>query len=130
MKTVWFYAAAWVGMIPLAIVNGVIREKAYGKFMDELTAHQVSTVIAIGLFGIYIWVLTGIRRLESSGQALAVGGLWLVMTMAFEFGFGHYVMGHSWSRLLHDYNLFRGRVWSLVLVWMTVAPYLYYRIRG
>ena len=54
----------------------------------------------------------------------------LAMTVAFEFLFGHYVAGHSWDRLLHDYNLFAGRVWVVVLVWVTVAPYLFFRLRG
>jgi hypothetical protein len=50
------------------------------------------------------------------------------MTIAFEFGFGHYVAGHSWSRLLADYNLANGRVWSLFLAWIAVLPYLTWRI--
>jgi hypothetical protein len=31
-----------------------------------------------------------------------------VATVAFELTFGHYVMGHPWSRLLADYNLLAG----------------------
>ena len=46
--------------------------------------------------------------------------------MAFEFSFGHFVAGHSWSRLFQDYNLFAGRLWVLVLLWLTLAPYLFY----
>ena len=38
------------------------------------------------------------------------------------------VAGHSWARLLADYNLFAGRVWSLFLVWITVAPYVTWRL--
>ena len=36
--------------------------------------------------------------------------------------FGHYVVGHPWSVLLADYNIFRGRVWPLVLLAVLVAP--------
>jgi hypothetical protein len=28
----------------------------------------------------------------------------------FEFGFGHYTAGDSWSRLFTDYNIFKGRL--------------------
>jgi hypothetical protein len=31
----------------------------------------------------------------------------------FEFLVGHYVMGHPWSRLLHDYNILAGRLWGV-----------------
>ena len=35
--------------------------------------------------------------------------------MLFELGFGHWVAGHPWSRLLADYDLLAGRIWVLVL---------------
>ena len=62
-------------------------------------------------------------------RALAVGVVWLAMTMCFEFLFGHYVAGHSWSQLLQDYNICAGRVWALLLIWVTVAPYVFYRLQ-
>lgn len=125
-----FYAASWLGMVILAIINGAAREKLYGRFMNEIAAHQLSTFIGIALFGAYIWMLTGIWPIESAAQASAVGCMWLVMTIAFEFVFGHYVMRHSWDKLLQDYNLIKGRVWILVLIWTTAAPYIFYRIRS
>lgn len=130
MKIVLLYAAGWLGLVILAIMNGIVRVKVYAPFMDDLTAHQVSTLIGIFLFGIYIWLLTGIIKIESSQQALHVGLLWLVMTVAFEFLFGHYVAGHPWSKLFQDYNIFKGRVWLLVLIWTTLAPYIFYRVRS
>jgi hypothetical protein len=42
--------------------------------------------------------------------------------MAFEFGFGRLVMGHPWSRLLRDYNVFAGRLWGLVLLVVLLMP--------
>jgi hypothetical protein len=117
-------------MVVLAILNGTIREKLYGKFMHELSAHQLSTFIGIILFGVYIWMLTGICRIESSKQALVIGGMWLFMTIIFEFIFGNFVMGHPWEKLFYGYNLIKGRVWVLVLLWTTAAPYIFYRIRS
>ena len=130
MKTLLIYATGWTGMVFLAILNGAIREKAYGPFMQELSAHQLSTVIGMILFGGYIWILTGAFLIKSSRQAFWIGCMWLIMTLLFEFGFGHYVMGYPWSRLFHDYNLMKGRVWPLVLIWTAIAPYVFYRIRS
>ena len=98
--------------------------------MRELSAHQLSTFIGFILFGLYIWSLTGIYQIESSSQAFVIGGMWLIMTILFEFIFGHFIMRHPWSKLLHDYNLLKGRVWLLVLIWTAVAPYVFYRIRS
>ena len=129
MKTIFIYAACWIGMVVLAILNGIMRESLYKQYMHELTAHQVSTLILLILFGIYVWFLTGLRPLESAKQALLIGVMWCLMTVVFEFVFGHYVAGHTWSKLFQDYNLVKGRLWSLVLIWTTIAPYIYYRIR-
>jgi hypothetical protein len=56
--------------------------------------------------------------------------MWLAMTVVFEFGFGHFIVGNPWRRLLHDYNVLQGRVWGLFVLWITVAPYVFYEIRG
>lgn len=129
MKTIFIYAASWGGMVILSILNGALREKVYDQFMPELSAHQLSTFIGIILFGVYIWILTGVCRIESSKQAFVIGGMWLIMTVAFEFLFGRYVVGNTWNKLFRDYNLLKGRVWPLVLIWIAVAPYVFYRIR-
>jgi hypothetical protein len=117
-------------MVLIGILNGVIREAGYKRFLGELLAHQVSTVTGVILFGLYVWALSHRWRIQSSNQAVAIGLIWLVLTVAFEFLFGHYVMGHPWSRLLHDYNILEGRTWLLVLIWITIAPYVFYRLRS
>ena len=116
-------------MVVIAILNGSLRQFTYGTLVNELTAHQISTLIGLILFGIYIFFVTKKVRLESAKQAFTVGLIWLGMTILFEFVFGHFVMEHPWERLFHDYTLLAGRVWILVLIWTTVAPYLFYRFR-
>ena len=130
MEIVLKYTICWIGLVIIAIVNGALREKVYGKFMDELTAHQLSTVIGIVLFSVYIMILSLTWKIESSGQALAIGGIWLALTVAFELFFGHYVIGHSWRRLFQDYNLLKGRLWILVLMWTAIAPYTFYKLQS
>jgi hypothetical protein len=117
-------------MVALAILNAAMREKVYGPLLRELSAHQLSTFILLILFGIYVWFLTGICRIESSRQAFVIGAMWLIMTIAFEFIFGHYIMHHPWERLFHDYDLPEGRVWSLILIWTAIVPYVFYRLRS
>lgn len=115
-------------MVLIAIVNGMLRDLWYGKQLSELRAHQVSSVSAVFLFSLYFWMVFRLWKSVSSRQALAIGLMWLCLTVAFEFGFFHYVMGHPWSELLHDYNIFAGRVWVMILLWITVAPYGFYRM--
>ncbi|WP_338733470.1 hypothetical protein [Mangrovimonas cancribranchiae] len=125
----WKYFFAWFPMVLVAILNGLFREKVVANKFNELQAHQLSTLSMIVFFGIYVWVLFKIWQPESTNQTLLIGLLWLVLTVIFEFLFGHYVVGHSWSKLLLDYNILKGRVWGLFLIWITVSPYVIYHLQ-
>jgi hypothetical protein len=116
------YTLAWIPMVLIAIINGALRELTYGKVLPELRAHQISCGTGVLLFGFYTWLLSLKWPLESMTQAITVGLIWLTLTVAFEFLFGHYVGHHPWSRLLADYNLLAGRLWILVLLAVATLP--------
>ena len=118
----WKYFLAWFPMVILAIGNGTLREFGYKPYVGELPAHWLSTGTFILLLFGYLWAIGRKWRIESTRLALQIGAMWLGMTIAFEFGFGHYVMGHPWSKLLHDYNVFEGRLWTLVLIAIVAGP--------
>ena len=112
----------WLGGPLIGIANGAVREVAYKDRVGELTAHQISTGSAIALFVGYFELLARRRPLASTREALEVGGAWLVLTVAFEFGFGRGVAHTPWDQLLADYDLRRGRLWPLVLAWIALGP--------
>ena len=39
------YVVLWLPMIVIGISNGILRESTYGKYLDELRAHQISSPI-------------------------------------------------------------------------------------
>ena len=123
------YILAWVPMVVIAIANAFIRETWFAPNMEELLAHQVSPLTAVVLFGIYIWFVIRKWRPLSGRHALLIGLTWLGLTVAFEFLFGHYAMGAPWGRLVADYDLSEGRVWALLLLWVTLAPYCFHRLQ-
>jgi hypothetical protein len=119
-RTRW--VQAWPGGALIGIANGVTRQATYGKRLSESSAHQVSTLSAIGAFAGYFWLLERRWPIPSRGEALKVGGAWLGLTVAFEFGFGRLVAKQTWCDLLADYNLAAGRTWPLVLAWIAAGP--------
>lgn len=125
----WKYLISWIPGIPIAIVNALLRNSLYSQFLSELRAHQLSAVSFMLLFGVYTWFILKWLNLNSSQEALLLGLTWLILTVGFEFLFGHFVMGHPWARLLHDYNLLAGRVWILVLLWIAASPSIIYQIQ-
>jgi hypothetical protein len=122
------YLFVWLLLAIIAIANGVLRQSTYGKIVPELAAHQISTITAILASGAVVWIVNRHWAIESTSQALIIGACWLFMTIAFEFGFGHYIAGHSWEKLVADYNLLQGRVWSLFLVWVAIMPFVIHKL--
>ena len=122
------YLLVWFLLAIVAIANGVVRQFTYGRLVSDLSAHQISTVTAILASGVLVWFVNRIWPIQSASQAVLIGVTWLVFTVVFEFGFGHYVAGHTWEHLLADYNLLKGRVWSLFLVWVAVMPVIVFRL--
>jgi len=128
MKSIYKHILWWFSFPFVGILNGVLREVIYKKLVGDLPAHQISTVTGVLFFGIIFYFIFKKWKIESARHAILVGVIWLGLTILFEFGFGHYIMGNPWQKLLHDYNLAEGRIWSLFLVWITIAPFVFYNI--
>ena len=122
------YVGLWFPMLLIAILNGLLREAGFRKVMNDLTAHQASTFTLIVFFSLYIAFVLRMFPLSSVNQAIVIGVVWLLMTLAFEFGFGRW-RGNSWSKMLEDYNVLKGRLWVLIPIWVAIAPLIFYKIR-
>ena len=128
MAKILKYMTAWFVMLLVAVANGAVRDFTYGKCLDELSAHQLSTASGVLLLGIVIWAFVRFYPPSSSREAVLLGFFWMGITVVFEFVFFHYVGGHSWSELLANYNIVKGRVWVVVLIWVAIAPYVFFRL--
>jgi hypothetical protein len=118
-RELWLAAAGWwLLLAATATAAGICREQWLVPRVGELRAHQAGTLIVIAAFLGLIWLF--VRRLRLlPREALVIGIGWVLAAISFEFGFGHWVDGLPWRRLLSDYDLSQGRL--LVLLWATVG---------
>ncbi len=124
------YLLIWFALLALAIANGALRQSTFGKVMPELRAHQLSTLIGSVVMGVAIWLVIAAWPPASGRQAIAIGVVWLGLTVAFEFFMGLVLLRRARAEVLGDYNLRRGRVWVLFLAWLTVAPWLFHSLQS
>ena len=116
-------ALAWFAFLSVAVATGALREWLLTPRLGEHAAHQVGTLLVCLLIAAVI--VPTIRRLRPTPpQALAIGAAWAAMTVAFEIGVFHFIVGHPMSVLLADYDLAAGRLWPLVLITELVAPWV------
>jgi hypothetical protein len=115
---------SWLVLFAVAFANGAFREFCYTASLGEHRANQVSCGAGIVLIALAVWLLSRRWRFRSSAQAWRTGGLWLGLTVAWEFGFGLFIRGFAWDRVLHEYAFWQGRLWTLVLLAILVLPAL------
>lgn len=126
----WKAVLLWLVLMVLAILNGTVRIKLIIPYTGPTAGLAISTVMLCGLILLATWA--GIRWLgpASTSQAWGIGLLWLVMTLVFEFGAGHFLFKKPWSELLLDYNIANGRIWILVPIVTALAPWWMARVHG
>ena len=120
----------WLLIAVLANLNGAFRQFVIVPLSNEGAGHVISTLMLAGVVLLITWLTIGWMRPSTAGEAWTIGAVWLLLTLAFEFGFGHFVFGKPWSVLLADYRLDQGRIWTLVPVITLLAPWLGGRWKG
>jgi hypothetical protein len=113
----------WLGLLGLAVVNGAFRQVVLIPATGVALAHILSTVMLCSV--ILLLAAMTIRWIgpRDGREAWLAGALWFGLTVAFEFLAGHYLFGTPWDVLLADYDVLQGRVWVLVLLTTTAAPW-------
>ena len=115
----------WFAILVVAVVSGGLREAYvrpwFGFFAAELFGAAVlSAAVIVAAFV----VMRPSGATDWPAAALQVAALWLVMTLAFEFLFFHYVGGKPWSELLAAYRFWEGRLWVVVLAAIAASPFI------
>jgi hypothetical protein len=112
---------AWFAFMITGVVNGTFRVAVLQASVREYPAHVISTLLLCGALLVEISLFLDIVGDYSQGWMIALGVMWALLTVAFEFGFGRAV-GQSWATLLENYDVPHGRIWALVLIVLLVMP--------
>lgn len=113
--------AAWLVFMLTGILNGILRVAVLQPSMREYPAHVASTLLLSVALLIEISIFLDIVGDYSLGWLIALGVMWTLLTVGFEFGFGR-AMGQSWATLLENYDVLHGRIWPLVLLVTLLTP--------
>ena len=119
----------WFALLLVAVANGAFRETLLIPRFGSQAGHVVSTLMLCAGILLVTYVAVPWIRPDSLRGTVAIGLAWLILTLAFEFGFGR-ARAKPWAELLADYDVLKGRIWVLVLVTTAAAPYLALRARG
>jgi hypothetical protein len=118
----------WLSIIPLAFLNGALRE----FFIEPLTGIKYANLISSIILCILIFIVTlvFIPRLGrgTSKTYFSIGVLWLVSTVLFETILG-LLMGMTFAEIIIAYNIATGNFWLIVVIFIGVVPFLVAKIK-
>ena len=120
----------WLVLIAVEFVHGIVRAVFLVPIVGDFRSRQIGVFTGSVLILAVAYLLLPLLKVSDRNSLVSIGVVWLVLTVAFEFSFGHFVFGRSWGDLVSDYNLFRG---GFLLIGMTVllfAPVIAAWMRG
>ena len=116
-------ALAWPALFVVMFANGIVRVAVLQPpQLGEERARQVASLTGLLLVLLLSRLFVGFADAATVPDFWRVGVAWLTATVAFEFLYGRFVSGLSWEALLADYDIFHGRLWSLILLGLLFGP--------
>jgi hypothetical protein len=114
----------WFILFAVMFTNGAARVLVLQPRLGEERARQLASLMGVALVLVVSWLFVKATPQATLGQLVWIGVGWLAGTLGFEFVFGHFVSGLSWTALLADYNILSGRLWSFVVLSVFLGPSL------
>lgn len=118
----------WLVIVFAESLHGTARRLLLEPYLGDLRARQVS--VFTGSIIILATAILFIRWIRATriGQFIAIGILWVMLTIGFEIGLG-LLLGYSWERIAADYKIQEGGLMSIGLLFMAFTPLLAAKIR-
>lgn len=118
----------WLGIIPLAFINGGIREILLIPNLGQVGL-QVSALTLCSFIFLLSYIF--IPRLGNSDKKtfIKMGILWAIATVVFEFLLG-FLMNKSIYEILSQYNILTGNLWVMVILFTAFVPITVAKIKN
>jgi len=113
----------WLLLIPIAVLNGALREVIIEPLIGWYAQPVSGTILC---FLIFVVCCFFIPRLGNGNRStyIVIGFIWVLLTIVFEFFLGLVIMGNNLSELLDAYNIMTGNLWVIVLLCTGFSPLL------
>jgi hypothetical protein len=118
----------WLSIIPLAILNGGLREAFLTPRLGETCAQPISGIILLILLFLISFILIPRIGKGTPKTYWKIGILWVILTIVFETILG-LAMGDTLTELLKAYDITTGNLWFLIILSTGIIPWLVAKIK-
>jgi hypothetical protein len=124
LKSLWI----WLSFIPLAIANGILREKVLSPRINDYALPVSALTLCLMIAIVSFFAIPALGQARTSAY-IEMGYLWAALTVAFEFWMGRFLLHKPWSELLSAYDVSSGNLWLIVVIWTGLVPYSVAKLR-
>lgn len=126
----WFRVfAVWLLLMAAETLHGVVRAIVLVPYFGDFRSRQIGVFTGSLLIVALVCLFERWLEVKTLSARLLVGFIWLLLTLLFEFGLGHFVFNYSFERLAEDYNLLAGGLMPLGLIVLLCAPLIAAKLR-
>lgn len=119
--------SVWSALAIAMVANGAFREVVLRPAVNGTLADFLSAILGAAIiFGGTRFLLRPLRG-RSARELARASVVLVVLTVMFELVFGHYVDDKSWTELLANYAIWRGRLWPALLLLLGLTPFIWGR---
>ena len=114
----------WCLIALVEVGHGVLRARFLTPRVGDFRSRQLAVLtgsLLIGLITFFAFTWIGFKN---PNQAFQIGLMWFFLMFCFEMILGHYVFRFSWKWLFSDFNIFKGRLLIIGMVFLALAPWL------
>jgi len=120
----------WLLIMLVAIANGIAREALLEPVFGPAIALPLSGILLAMIILLASWLLAPWFGRARASTWFAIGALWVVLTLLFEYLFGHFVAGMPWREISRVFDVASGNLFLLALLSAALSPWLAARFRG
>lgn len=114
----------WFAIIFAESVHGTLRQVFLAPLVGDFRARRIAFFIGLVLiFGIAYLFIRWINA-PNTKSLFAVGVMWMILTVFFEFSLGLFVLNYSCERMFEDYDVSKGGLMGFGLIFMAFTPFL------
>lgn len=115
----------WILIIPLAILNGGLRENVLNK-LGDVALPLSGIILSMCIFFVAYLLIPKIKNCKLKDYII-FGIIWFVLTNLFDL-FMYMSEGRNFDALLNSYNFTKGNLWILVVITALLSPIMVSKI--
>ena len=117
----------WFLIIPVAILNGALRESVLNK-LGNISLPISGFILTICIILVAYFLIPIIKNCKRKDYII-FGIIWFILTNLFDL-LMYISEGENFLALINSYNFMSGNLWILVCITSLISPIVVYKLKG